>query len=704
MRGLLGFCRLPARFSRVAYATKDVWSVNCAGLSLPNRAYVFHAPAIFCMMNCDHGVQHLSTLLPEMIQWEGSSYETLLKKLEIALKDGNVDEAWEAFNNFKRLHDFPTRQLVSRIIVLLSYSSSRDLLQKAYDMVREIHEEKPHLLDCSSLSRLALILARSQMPIHASTILRIILEIGKLPSVDILCTVFLHLVKTQVGSYLAMDVLIESCKLLLHESSDRKKFKKVQLIKPNITLFNLVLDSCARFGCTMKAQEIIQLMPLVGLMADADTIITISRIYEMTGQRDELKKLKGHIDCISSVSLIRHYRQFYDSLLSLHFKYDDIDAASELLLDLYGQPKPFQSSSNGFQNYCLMHSGSSNLKTGHKITVELTKKENCSFVDAQSHPGLVIFVDGKLVPSVKALAKLINSYVKERKVGRLSSFLVSVYKGLEEPSLGSDVIDACIHMGWLDVAHDILDDLESGGVPVGVMTYKSLLTAYYKQSKLEESEVLLKQIEKAGLFITDTHVGNSCTSKDIACNPTNEASIGNTYLVECLEKEFMQEDHGSGVLYEINNSITFFCKAKMMGDALKTFKHMRQRNIKPTLQTFSHLLNGCSSLNMYREITILWGEIKRELEVGSLTADRDLFDCLLVNFLKGGYFERVMEIISYMTRHKIYADKWKYRREFLKFHKNLYRNLKSSNIRTDAQINRLEHVRAFRLWAGIHQR
>jgi hypothetical protein len=49
----------------------------------------------------------------------------------------------------------------------------------------------------------------------------------------------------------------------------------------------------------------------------------------------------------------------------------------------------------------------------------------------------------------------------------------------------------------------------------------------------------------------------------------------------------------------------------------------------------------------------------------------------------------------------MYCDKWMYKDEFLKFHKNLYRSLKASEARTEAQSKRLEHVKAFRKWVGI---
>ncbi|CAL9025335.1 unnamed protein product [Prunus brigantina] len=94
------------------------------------------------------------------------------------------------------------------------------------------------------------------------------------------------------------------------------------------------------------------------------------------------------------------------------------------------------------------------------------------------------------------------------------------------------------------------------------------------------------------------------------------------------------------VVYQFNSSINFFCKAKMMDDALKTYGRMQEMKIQPTEQTFTYLLYA-----------ILWGNIKRNMESGNLVVSRDLHES-----------------------------------EFVKLHKNLYRNLKPLEARTEVQL------------------
>ncbi|CAL2271869.1 unnamed protein product [Prunus armeniaca] len=45
-----------------------------------------------------------------------------------------------------------------------------------------------------------------------------------------------------------------------------------------------------------------------------------------------------------------------------------------------------------------------------------------------------------------------------------------------------------------------------------------------------------------------------------------------------------------------------------------------------------------------------------------------------------------MEVLDFIKEHGMCTDKWLYRSEFVKLRKNLYRNLKASEARTEAQL------------------
>lgn len=648
-----------------------------------------------------------SSVQQEKLSWEGSSREVLLRMFESALKNRHVGEAWETFNDFRRLHGIPERYVVNRFITDLCYSSESHWLQKACDLVLKIHKEKSDLLQLDLLAKLSLSLARAQMPIPASMMLRLMLERENLPRSDLLWLVFLHMVKTEIGTCLASNFLIQLCDVFLRLSAERSNC--AELIKLDTMIFNLVLHACVRFGSSLKGQLIMELMSRTGVVADAQSIIILAQIHEMNCQRDELKKFKCYVDQLST-PFAHHYQQFYDSLLSLHFKFDDIDAAGNLILDMnrYREPLPNPILRQDSLKPYLVPIGSPNLRCGLKLQIMPELLVKVSILKMEGKQELILFRNGKLLLSNRAMAKLIYGYKKHGKNTELSGLLLSIHKeyhSFGESTLCSDVIDALIQLGFLETAHDILDDMELAGHPMCSTTYKSLLTAYYKVKMFREAEALLKPMRESCMAqnLSAEMVVSERFSEvaDKSASFTNTSSlIDKSDLAESLIRE-MREESALSMVYELNSSIYFFCKGKMIGDALKIYRRMQEMKIRPTVETFYYLIYGYSSLKMYRDITILWGDIKRNMESGVLAVSRDIYETLLLNFLQGGYFERVREVISYMKKQNMYVDKWMYKSEFLKHHKHLYRRLKASNARTEAQSKRLENVQTFRKWAGI---
>ncbi|KGN60446.1 pentatricopeptide repeat-containing protein At4g17616 [Cucumis sativus] len=640
---------------------------------------------------------------PTKLCWGGSSYDVLLGKLEIALKDHQIDEAWELFSDFRKLYGFPNDNFLLMLVSQLSYTSDCKRLHKAYNLVLQNWKEKPVVLQLDTLTKLVLGLARSQMPIPASEILRLMLQTRRLPRMELLQLVILHMVKSEVGTYLASNILVQICDCFLQQATSRND--QAKSMKPDTMLFNLVLHACVRFKLSFKGQQLVELMSQTEVVADAHTIVLIARIYEMNDQRDELKNLKTHIDQVSP-SLVCHYCQFYDALLSLHFKYDDFDSAANLMLEIcrFGESNSIQKHWRELQKSSFLPIGSRHLKDGLKIKIMPELLQRDSVLNVEVKPEFINYKNGKLVASNKTVAKFIVELRRVGETSELSKLLLQVQKGLasvEGSNLCSDVVKACICLGWLETAHDILDDVEAVGSPLDSTVYFLLLKAYYKQDMLREADVLQKQMTKVGLSISTTEdmASSTCSSSRILL-PNIEVAT-HTSLVESLIQEMKETSSMSRVL-KFNSSIYFFCKAKMIEDALQAYKRMQQLGIQPTAQTFANLVFGFSYLQMYRNITILWGDIKRRMQSTHLVLSRDLYECLLLCFIRGGYFERVMEIVGRMEEQNMYTDKRMYKREFLMLHKNLYRSLKPSEAKTEAQKKRLEDVRAFKKWVGIY--
>jgi hypothetical protein len=108
--------------------------------------------------------------------------------------------------------------------------------------------------------------------------------------------------------------------------------------------------------------------------------------------------------------------------------------------------------------------GSDNLKTALKLQIVPDILQMDSVLKAEGKRELVIFRNGKLAVSDRALAKLINGCKRGGKISDPSNLLLGIQKkshSFAGPSLCSNVIGACINLGWLEMAHDILDDLEA---------------------------------------------------------------------------------------------------------------------------------------------------------------------------------------------------------------------------------------------------
>lgn len=638
----------------------------------------------------------------ERLSWERSTKEILLGKIKVALRNYQVHEAWESFQDFRRLYGYPEVHLVNQLIVQLSYSSNHVWMRKVCDLVLQIVREKSGLLHADTLTKLALSLARLQMPSPASVILRLMLDKGCVPSMHLLSLVVFHIVKTEIGTHLSSNYLFQVCDL--YNCLKDKKDHHAVTIKLDTLVFNLVLDACVKFKLSLKGLRLIELMSLTGTMADAHSIVIISQILEMNGLRDEMQELKDHIDRVSA-AYVCHYCQFYDSLLSLHFKFNDIDAAAKLVLDMTSShncnvKKEYE---KHLLNPCFIAIGSPNLRTALKMRIEPELLCKDSVLKVESRQVLIFYRGGKLVLSNRALAKFISGYKRDGRTGELSKLLLSIQGELcsvAGSSLCFDVISSCIQLGWLECAHDILDDIEATGSPMGQDMYLLLVSAYQKRGMKREAKALLKQMKKVGLL--DKGLSDDAMDKHNLCEKTLN-SLGKTDLAIALAQTLKDEEDQTvfHLVYNFNSSIFFFCKARMIEDALKAYRRMVSMKVQPTSQTFAFLMCGYSSLGMYREIIILWGDIKRFMKSDNLVGDRDLYELLLLNFLQGGYFERVMEVISHMRDRNMYADKWIYKSEFLRLHKNLYRSLKASNTTTEAQSKRLEHVQEFRKWVGI---
>ncbi|WVZ06730.1 hypothetical protein V8G54_020076 [Vigna mungo] len=350
----------------------------------------------------------------------------------------------------------------------------------------------------------------------------------------------------------------------------------------------------------------------------------------------------------------------------------------------------------------------------------------------QMRVDLITTKHGILQPTETIYVKLVKAMLEAGKTKDLAVFLLKAER--EDSPFSNDnsalvhVINACISLGWLDQAHDLLDEMRLAGVRTGSSVYSSLLKAYCRANRVADVTSLLRDARIAGIQLDSssyeamiqsrvlqqdtqgalqlfkerkeariprvTQQNSGMMAKDGA--DTEEAGLMTKLLQEI--KEGQKVDCG---VHDWNNGIHFFCKKKLMQDAEKALKKMRSLGHLPNAQTFHSMVTGYAATGgKYQEVTELWGEMKGLASSVSMTFDQELLDSVLYTFVRGGFFVRANEVVTMMEKGNMFIDKYKYRMLFLKYHKSLYKG-KAPKFQTESQLSKREAALAFKRWIGL---
>nr|XP_010932779.1 pentatricopeptide repeat-containing protein At1g03100, mitochondrial [Elaeis guineensis]XP_010932782.1 pentatricopeptide repeat-containing protein At1g03100, mitochondrial [Elaeis guineensis]XP_029122907.1 pentatricopeptide repeat-containing protein At1g03100, mitochondrial [Elaeis guineensis]XP_029122908.1 pentatricopeptide repeat-containing protein At1g03100, mitochondrial [Elaeis guineensis] len=688
-------------------------------------------------------------------------------ELETAVEEQRFGDAWKAYEKHINMDGFPRKSVLSKLITALAESCDRHWLDKAYTIVDLVFKEKKHeLLEKEPLIYLSFILARCEMPVYASNIVRKLIQMEAFPPTAAWSAVIGHMSQTTTGAFLASELIMEIGYLFKDNRVDpRKKSNRPLLsMKPTSFVFNIALTGCLLFGTTRKAEQLLELMPRVGVKPDANLLIVMARIYEKNGHRDEIKKLKRHVDEACGLGDFE-FQQFYDCLLSCHLKFGDLGSAVDMVLDMLRKAKeakrsldaaklvlkavetgktflPYQNSGHGkldnMDSSCL-------IKACAPSYVDFTKDRNFLRLEAeateslkllsgklQSQVELVMSEHGILYPTEKMYAKLVKAFLDADKINDLAAFLIKASKEdfpvSVENSTVVQVINACIALGLLDQAHDLLDEMRFSGIRVSSSVYSSLLKAYCKENRHGEIMSLFRDAQKAGIQLDSScyealiqsrvhhndprealHLfkemkeSNISRSSHCASDMLVEGSVrsGEAGLMDKLLEEIKNNQRVDYEVHDWNNVIHFFCKRRMMHDAQKSLNKMRALGHTPNAQTFHSLVTAYAAIGgKYVEVTDIWGEMKVLSSSSSMKFDQELLDSLLYCFVRGGFFLRAMEVIGMMENGRMFIDKYKYRSLWLKYHRTLYKG-KAPKIQTEAQLKRREAALAFKRWIGL---
>ncbi|XLR30569.1 hypothetical protein S83_058469, partial [Arachis hypogaea] len=710
--------------------------------------------------------------VPETILVQARDPAKVSLEIQNAIAGNQLGYSWKLFEQHMQMEGFPRKSVFNQLVT--SYVDGLDMqwLERAYELVdRAIEEGKQTLLEKEVLIYLSFGLAKAGLPVLASTILRKMIDMEFFPPVNAWSAVLAHMSQTADGSYLAAELILEIGYLFQNNRVDPRKKSNAPLIamKPNATAFNIALAGCLLSETSRKAEQLLDLMPRIGAKADANLLIIMAHVYERNGRREELKKLQRHIAEAPNLTDVQ-FRQFYNCLLTCHLKLGDLESASNMVLEMLRKAKearnslaaakfmvnaattdnkysPGLASLQSLRSNGELDSFENNKPSGNAVLCyeEFSRDRNFLKLEAESKAvldsllaklqvqfDLITTVHGILQPTEMIYVKLVKAFLETGKMKDLTVFLLKAER--EDSPFSNDssalvhVINSCISLGWLDQAHDLLDEMRLAGVKTGSSVYASLLKAYCRANRAMDVTSLLRDAKKAGIQLDsscyeamiqskviqqDTHGAlqlfkemkearipkvNQLDSSMLAKPGTksDEAALLKGLLQEI--KEGQSVDYG---VHDWNNVIHFFCKKRLMQDAENALKKMRSLGHTPNAQTFHSMVTGYAAVGgKYLEVTELWGEMKSLASAISMKFDQELLDSVLYTFVRGGFFARANEVVTMMEKGNMFIDKYKYRMLFLKYHKTLYKG-KAPKVQTESQLIKREAALSFKRWVGL---
>lgn len=717
--------------------------------------------------NHQHQVHSFSTMAGTILV-QARDPAKLCLEIENAINEHRFDDLWKLFEQHVHMEGFPRKSIVNKLLTGFADSCDVRWLEKAYGLVEQaIEEGKQNLLEKEPLIYLSFGLAKFGLPVPASTILRNLIRLEQYPPVTAWSAILAHMSLTAPGAYLAAELILEIGYLFQDGRVDPRKKINAPLIamKPSTTAMNIALTGCLLFGTTRKAEQLLDMMPRIGVKIDTNLLIIMAHIYERNGRRDELRKLQRHIDEAQVLSDTQ-FRQFHNCLLSCHLKFGDLDSASNMVLTMLRKAKEARNSfataallfqvdkksysglvsqeglnlkeSDGLENHqanidpMISYEEFCRDRNFLKLDIEAKDVLKTLLAKLQMRVELITTEHGILQPTEKIYVKLVKAFLEAGKTKELAAFLIKADKE-DSPASNDDsalihVINSCILLGWLDQAHDLLDEMRLAGIRSSSAVYASLLKAYCKANRAGEVTALLRDARRAGIQL-DSSSYNTLIESRVVRRDTQEAlhlfkemkeakipraghqefemlvkgcaEGGEAGLMAKLLREIKKEQTINSGVHDWNNVIHFFCKKRLMQDAEKALKKMRSLGHAPNAQTFHSMVTGYAAMGgNYSEVTELWGEMKSIALATSMKFDQELLDSVLYTFVRGGFFARANEVVDMMEKANMFIDKYKYRTLFLKYHRTLHKG-KAPKFQTEAQQKKREAALNFKKWVGL---
>ncbi|KAH7569988.1 hypothetical protein JRO89_XS05G0029200 [Xanthoceras sorbifolium] len=593
-----------------------------------------------------------------------TALQTTLHK---SLLTANTDEAWKSFKSLTSNSLLPSKPLTNSLITHLSSLQGVHNLKRAFASAVYVIEKNPKFLDFETVRALLGSMKSANAAAPAFALLKCMFKNRYFVPFELWGHSLVDISRKNGNLVAFVRVFEETCRITLDE--------KLNFMKPDLAACNAALEGCC---CDMQsvtdAEKVVETMSVLGVRPDESSFGFLAYLYALKG----LEKKTIELENIISGFGFSNKAVFVGSLISGYVKSGNLESVSTTILRSLREGLG-RASNFGEETYC----------------------------------------------------EVVKAFIEKGSIKGLSNLIIEAQK-LEDPSIvidkstGYGVVNACVTLGLSDKAHSILDEMNAQGCSVGLGVYLPILKAYCKEHRTAEATQLVMDISNSGLQLDvgtyDALIEASMTSQDFQSafslfRDMREARVSDlkgsyltimTGLMENHRPELMAafldevvEDPRVEVkTHDWNSIIHAFCKAGRLEDAKRTLRRMTFLQFEQNDQTYLSLISGYVTADKYFCVLMLWNEVKRKISTDGETGikfDPSLVDAFLYAFVKGGFFDTMMQVVEKSQEMKIFVDKWKYKQAFMETHKKLkVAKLRKRNFR------KMEALIAFKNWAGLN--
>ncbi|XP_068635183.1 pentatricopeptide repeat-containing protein At1g69290 [Aristolochia californica] len=598
--------------------------------------------------------------------------------LQDSLSANDTDEAWKSFKSLTNNAFYPSKHLSNSLIAHLSSLKELHNLKRAFASTIFLLEKKPETVSSETIESLLRAFNSANTPAPAFAVIKSMFKNRFFINFSVWGPILIELSRKN-GSFTGyLRVFQENCKIALHE--------KLDCMRPDLDACNAALEGCC---CDLKsvndAEKVIEIMSNLGVRPDPTSFGHLAYLYALKGCEDKIYELeKLMVDFAFEISPeVSPKRVFYGNLIQGYVESRRLDCVSMVILQALRE------------------------QTGEH-----------SFLDEDTYAAAVkgFLNDGKM----NELAKLISK-AQELEASEISESSAGI-----ERSVGFGIVNACVNLGFLDKAHNIVDEMNAVGVSIGIGVYASILRAYCKERRTAEASQLVTDINSLGLKLDsssyDALIDASMSSQDFQSafslfRDMREARIPDLKMSYLTIMTGLTENHRPELMaafldevfddprieiatHDWNSIIHAFCKLGRLEDARRTFRRMGFLRFQPNEQTYLSLINGYVTVGAYFNVLMLWTEVRKKISMDgepTIRFDHNLVDAFLYAFVKGGFFDAAMQLVEKSQEKRVFVDKWRYKQAFMETHKKLkVQKLRRKNFR------KMEALIAFKNWAGLN--